>query len=1113
MAYGADVELTVRAKEEGVVTTTKSINGLTTSIRQQTTVMDKVGQSAQRTVNRYMKLARAGSLTTAQIRRLDAALKRVKNSSNITTTRMTKFGQQTANAGKQAGAMGGAVSGLAMRFVGLQAVLGYAQRGFQMLKEWVTKSIKSYRDFEKALSEVTTLLSSEHMDMVTTLQAGLENLSVTYGKSITDLTKGLYDIISAAIDTEDAIRLLNTATKASIAGVTDVATSVDVFTSILNAYGKTVAQAAEINDTLFQTVKRGKLIFKELASAMGYIVPIAAGLGVEFKEVAAAFQSATRQGQHIDMVTRGLSLMMQNIANITPSAAKAAQKYGVDLSYTALKVFGLKSILEDLNIAMTEHGAKILPEMIANMRSYRVAIALASDVGLAGFSDDLAFLETSAGRATEALAKMTKTAQMQADILTQSMEQVNRSVGKAWHNVDIWFKKAQVWWGTFLGEGFDFTKAGDRVSSIEKELYNFNKSYLTTLQISKEMENREPLFDVLIGDAEIDAKMLKDALPLDEAKQYLEYEEQLVDIREKMIPIMDDQLQLQNAIMGVKIGEDLEKNRATIDKIVSKMGGFKTEDFIPSGLDMLSKGFAGVFSLVAGYGDLLSMPLDKANTRLLEMVDNQQINQQAAQNMLNSLQDAWDYVEGSFDSAEEQMKNYSDDILTLEQAIKDLKIEVEDFYTVLSGKTFAGKLGWQKEVLAMKAMSDRFGIYTSMTIKYGDSLEKLKTSFSSYNEYVKEYNEENETALQTLSWFNEEQWNAVKANTGYSKSLEQLIEDLHKYSSSESSVAKEVKAHNLALEELNLSMKKNSLEMLKIQLSGMQKRHGLSRKEEKDLQKLKISGMENNISRGELEINAAESQLTNRVETEKNKYNELRDIYDQYGDRMKKYMFELGDGRNTDLINMQKTIDSKIERLEKYRDKLIETQDDMLSLWNAYTNALDVMSKDEGLQAMYDKLAGTERLETMNKWWEQFGKWSDTLMKQTGAGGARTAEQIKIDEELPTQPLHVESFIDKVNERQASLYDIFKGFKAPWMQRGTYNIPTSGLYNLHGGEQVIPRTTEKGMGGGNVNIHVDPITINAKLEHTDDVESIGAKIGAALSAEFISGVTSEYEVG
>jgi len=207
---------------------------------------------------------------------------------------------------------------------------------------------------------------------------------------------------------------------------------------------------------------------------MGYIAPIAANLGVEFKEIAAALSTVTRQGQHVDMATRGLALMIQNIAAGTPAASKAAIQYGVDLSDVALQVGGLEYILKQLNEAMATHGSQVLPEMIRNMRSLRVAMALVGAEGIAGYITDLGFLEDAEGNTEEAMAKMMNTQQMQVNILAQQTATMERSVGAMWASSDLWIKKAKLWWAATLGG-----KDGDQeVSKFESRSRSIRQKFI-----------------------------------------------------------------------------------------------------------------------------------------------------------------------------------------------------------------------------------------------------------------------------------------------------------------------------------------------------------------------------------------------------------------------------------------------------------------------------------------------------------------------------------------------------------------------------------------------------------------------------------------------------------
>ena len=379
-----------------------------------------------------------------ELRQMNAELHNVRdslNKANATTAKGTAGARGHSLAMKE---QSSSMKGLALRFVGYNLVLNQVMGAQQKFVEFIKESVTSFREFETRLAEISTILGSDQIPLMARLQAGIENLSISYGQATSDMSKGMYDILSAAFDAENALNLLNTATKASIAGLSDIRTSVDIFTTVLNTYGMQVEQATDISNTLFQSVIRGKFQFQDLEQALGYVVPIAAQAGIQFQELMGALSTATRHGLHLDMTSRGLALAIQGIVNPSVKATKAAAKYGIEMNGLALRVMGLYGWFKNLNEATKEYGKSILGELIPNMRSLRVAMVLAGDVGLAGFNQDLIEL-AEMGNATEiALRKIMDTSQFVSNQLTQQWEQVKREVGEDWDEVMLGAQSAII---------------------------------------------------------------------------------------------------------------------------------------------------------------------------------------------------------------------------------------------------------------------------------------------------------------------------------------------------------------------------------------------------------------------------------------------------------------------------------------------------------------------------------------------------------------------------------------------------------------------------------------------------------------------------------------------
>ncbi len=493
---------------------------------------------------------------------------------------------------------GSAIKSLALRFVGYNLILNQVMGAQQKLIDYTRESVQKFREFETRLAEVSTIMTGDYEPALLAMKSGIEGLALATGQATSDLTKGLYDIMSAAFDAKDAMNLLNTATKASIAGLSDVRTSVDIFTTVLNTYGMSVYEATKVSDTLFQSVVRGKFQFADLESALGYVVPIAAQAGIEFEELMAALSTTTRHGLHLDMAARGLAMGLQGIINPSEGASKAAKKYGVELSGLALRIKGISGVFGEMAEASKKYGKIVLNELIPNIRSLRVAMVLAGDEGLEGLLDDMDRLSVSAGRTEEAFNKIKNTSQFASNQIQQDWEQTQREVGKAWDELALGLQRGVT----------DFVDTFANVKSLIPGIglaWNIIESHIDEATQSAEKFNLmhkyagqtyipEPLIEAfgretLIGQRlDYDVKKLRKQHPdarwieeetlaqFEAGKPYMKKEEYEKKLAEKRSEAITDYLGLQKEILKqaeevnlayMRGDEDLEDMMGTLDNM------------------------------------------------------------------------------------------------------------------------------------------------------------------------------------------------------------------------------------------------------------------------------------------------------------------------------------------------------------------------------------------------------------------------------------------------------------------------------------------------------------------------------------------------------------------
>jgi TP901 family phage tail tape measure protein len=127
-------------------------------------------------------------------------------------------------------------------------------------------------------------------------KANVMALSASFGLAKDELTKGLYDALSAGIPKDNVFDFLRVAAKAAVAGAGTTAEAVDILTTSLNAFRIPANRAEEVADVLFETVRLGKTTLTELASSFAQVAPLASASGVDIKQVAAAIATLTQQG-------------------------------------------------------------------------------------------------------------------------------------------------------------------------------------------------------------------------------------------------------------------------------------------------------------------------------------------------------------------------------------------------------------------------------------------------------------------------------------------------------------------------------------------------------------------------------------------------------------------------------------------------------------------------------------------------------------------------------------------------------------------------------------------------------------------------------------------------
>ena len=189
-------------------------------------------------------------------------------------------------------------------------------------------AIKMASDFEAGMTKMQTLVGASAAD-VERLRESVLDLSGTTAQSPKELADGLFFIQSAGFDGAEGLEALEVAAKSATMGMGSMMDIANATTSIMTGYADSGMTASKAGDLLHETLKAGKFEASEFMGKIGTIIPTAAGMGIEFEQVAAAVATMSKVSGDASGSLTSVNRLMMSL-----SAPTDQQKESLD------KVFG-----------------------------------------------------------------------------------------------------------------------------------------------------------------------------------------------------------------------------------------------------------------------------------------------------------------------------------------------------------------------------------------------------------------------------------------------------------------------------------------------------------------------------------------------------------------------------------------------------------------------------------------------------------------------------------------------------------------------------------------------------------------------------------------------------
>ena len=317
-------------------------------------------------------------------------------------------GQIMQQAGKKVSEFGSTVEGIGNKLMPISAATAAAG----------VATVKMAWDFEDSMAKVSTIANTTEVPLED-LQAAILELSDESGIAAGEIAENVYNAISAGQKTGDAVNFVRHATDLARAGFADSGNSLDLLTTIMNAYKLEANEVTNVSDNLIATQNLGKTTVAELSSSMGKIIPTANAANVSLDQLCAGYALMTANGVATAESTTYMNSMLNELNKSGSTVAKTLQgETGKGFSDLMAEGYTLGDVLGIVSAAADDQGLKFT-DMFGSAEAAKAGLILlgnsVSDVenGLveAGgstsqFNEMLAGIQAGAGGTESALEKL-----------------------------------------------------------------------------------------------------------------------------------------------------------------------------------------------------------------------------------------------------------------------------------------------------------------------------------------------------------------------------------------------------------------------------------------------------------------------------------------------------------------------------------------------------------------------------------------------------------------------------------------------------------------------------------------------------------------------------------
>lgn len=294
-----------------------------------------------------------------------------------------------------------------------------------------TAMVKTTADFEAGMSEVSAISGATGSDLEA-LTAKAKEMGAKTKFSASQSAEALKYMAMAGWDTEQMLGGLEGVMNLAAASGEDLASTSDIVTDALTAFGMQASEAGHFADVLAKASSKSNTNVSMMGETFKYVAPVAGALGFSCEDVAVAVGAMANAGIKASQAGTSLRGALTRMAKPTDESAQAMKKLGISITNSDGSMKSLMEIMLDMRkgfAGLTEAEKAQYAAMLGGQQAMSglLAIVNASDEDFSKLTEEIYNAD---GAAQDMANTMQDNLSGQLTILKSTLEGIAISFGE-----------------------------------------------------------------------------------------------------------------------------------------------------------------------------------------------------------------------------------------------------------------------------------------------------------------------------------------------------------------------------------------------------------------------------------------------------------------------------------------------------------------------------------------------------------------------------------------------------------------------------------------------------------------------------------------------------------